>query len=247
MNPVASIWKRACLALAALLLVWLLFALFFDFVPVDDGDLAFVESEVDPSRNPYPEIRDLAWADEEKAEFLRVAHMLRGLEPIEIAFLEGMLQRHAPALERFSRYAAMDGWRSGEPDERGTSSDYMTNWRLLAKLIRVEAASLAARGETRAALEKAVSMLDFAAGHTRMHDYSPITAHYFTDDGGKCLLGLLEHHRFDRETLAWLAGRLESPNLSRDDLESVLRVIYQRGKASLAEFEEDSKTQRLEN
>lgn len=248
MGPAASIWKRASMVLVVLLLTWLLFAWCFDYASVDDSDLAFVERAVDPSRNPYPEIRELEWTEEEKEEFSRVSRMLGGREPIDIAFLEGMLQKHAPVLERFSRYAAMDDWRMDEVAAgREPGSDYMMDWRTLAPLIRVKAASLAARGETRAALERAVSMLDFAAAHTRVRESSVLIARFFTSDGGKCLLGLLEHHRMDRETLAWLAGRLEGPNLSRDDLEPVLRSIYPRGKANLVEFEEASKTGQLAN
>jgi len=63
MSPVASIWKRASMVLAVLLLAWLLFAWLFDYPPVDDSDLAFVEREVDPSRNPHPEILELEWTE----------------------------------------------------------------------------------------------------------------------------------------------------------------------------------------
>ena len=250
MSPVASIWKRASMVLAVLLLAWLLFAWLFDYPPVDDSDLAFVEREVDPSRNPHPEILELEWTEEEKEEFRRVAEMLYGREPIDIAFLEGMLQKHAPVLERFARYAAMDDWRMDEEaDGREPSTYYMVHGELahLTPLIRVEAASLAARSEPWAALERAVSMLDFAAAHTRVREADVIIARYLTVDGGKCLLGLLEHHHLDRETLDWLADRLESPSLSRDDLEPVLRSIYQRSKTGLAKFEEASKTRRYGN
>lgn len=238
MSPTASIWKRASMVFAVLLLAWLLFAWRFDYPPIDDSDLAFVEHEVDPLRNPYPEIRELEWTEEEKEEFSRVSRMLGGREAFDIAFLEGMLQKHAPVLERFSRYAAMDDWRMDEEaDGREPGSYYMENWRIFTPLIRVEAASLAARGKTRAAFERAVSILDFAAAHTRVRDSDVVIARFFTDDGGKCLLGLLEDHRLDRETLAWLADRLESLHLSRDNLEPALRSSYSYGKAHLAEIE----------
>ena len=70
--------KRVLVAFGGLFVAWLLLILFFDPDLVDDADLALPVREIDPSQNPFPEIRNLALSGEEREELVPVHLILRG-------------------------------------------------------------------------------------------------------------------------------------------------------------------------
>jgi len=82
---------------------------------VKDSDLVPPEREVDPTQNPYPEIRELDFSKEDREELSRVSTMIAGSEPMGTPFLLSMLEKHAAHLETFDRYAAMTDWKRDLP------------------------------------------------------------------------------------------------------------------------------------
>jgi len=223
-----AIWKRIGLVFVSTMVVWLLIAMFFDYGPIDDSDLALPEDQVIPLKNPFPEIRDLDWSEEERDDFDRVTQMLNGHQPFDIEFLDGMLKRHSGVLDQFARYAAMDQWRDDRTDAVSPLGSYTYDWLRVASLKQVESASLLAKGNSKGAFECAVTLLDFSSGmySSRIPVIETYHAAVMSDRGFNCLAEMLSRHRFEIQELEWLANRLESPNLMRNDLESILRANY---------------------
>lgn len=225
----ARIWKRLFWILGGFLVLWLLIAMFFDPDLVDDADLALPDREIDPSQNPYPEIRDLVFSDEEKDEFDRVEAMYQGKEPFDLEFLEKLLKKHATTLERFDRYAAMRDWLSDTPPgEVDSDIKYLVQWMRCSNLKSVEAQLLATRGDSSGAFDLAFAMFDFVDRLESSEGpfVDSLVATAVALRGGFAVMDLLDHHRFEADELEQVAERLKAMNSSSGHFETVLRSEY---------------------
>jgi hypothetical protein len=219
------------LILAAFLVAWLTFAMFFDPDLLDDSDLALPERQIDPVQNPYPEIRNLVFSEEERDELNRVDAMYERIEPFDPAFLESMLTKHATTLERFERYAAMRDWRADAPKDFAKSDlNYLLGWVYLSGLKRVEAAHLASRGDMAGASNCALSLFDF--GDRLQSAEVPLLetamGGIFAIRGGYTMIDLLDHRRFDTANLDQVADRLDEMISAPSHFGTVLRAEYRR-------------------
>jgi hypothetical protein len=235
----ARIWKRLFWILGGFLVSWLLIAMFFDPDLVDDADLALPDREIDPSQNPYPEIRDLAFSDEEKDESVRIDAMYQGKEPFDLEFLESLLKKHSATLERFDRYAAMHDWRNDTPPgEVLTDLSYLEIWLRCSNLKRAEALRHAAQGNSLAAFDSVFVMLDFVdrlqAAEGPLLD--AVAANGIASRGHYGMIDLLDHHRFESEELERTAKRLEAMRSSPSHFGKVLRVEHRSVSEQLSGF-----------
>lgn len=223
----AGIWKRLLLILAGFLVAWLAFAMFFDPDFVDDSDLALPDRKIDAAQNPYPEIRDLVFSEEE----LKIAYAIPFEHTLRLGHLpvEELLVRHRSELDRFERYAAMRDWKQDEPLGDQMDFSYVGACVALSNLKRYDAAKLASTGNMAAAIESAMSLHDFAAGfRSAGNPLGPSeTAALLISRGGTfALLDLLIKHELADDDLIILASRLENPVLSRNNLPEALRAEY---------------------
>lgn len=226
MNP-KQVWKRLLFAFGGLLLVWLLVALFFDIGPVDDSDFALPERKVDPARNPFPELRDLAFSDEEMEALWQCTIMLVGRGTMNEALLEDLLERHAPALERFARYAAMTQWKDSKTSFADTEGEYLFPWSNLSDLRKAEAALLASNGKPEEAVECALSLFRFANGlkSAEVPLLHGMYANAIANDGCFALVGLIENG-LPPSSLEKLAQRLDELADVDDHFDTVMRAEY---------------------
>lgn len=227
----ARIWKRLVWILGGILVSWLLIAMFFDPDLVDDADLALPDREIDPLQNPYPEIRNLAFSDEERDEVSRVEEMYHGNEPFDLEFIEGLLKKHASTLERFERYAAMRDWRTDVPaDFASLDRRYLLGWVYLSGLKRVEAAHLASQGDMAGASNCALSLFDFSdrLQSAEVPLLETAIGGIFGVRGGYTMTDLIDHRCLDATHLDRVAGRLDEMISAPSHFGTVLRADYQR-------------------
>jgi hypothetical protein len=215
----AGIWKRLLLILAGFLVAWLAFAMFFDPDLVDDSDLALPERQIDPAQNPYPEIRDLVFSEEE----LKIAYAIPFDHKLRLGHLpaEELLVRHRSGLDRFERYAAMRDWKQDELLGDQMDSSYVGACVALSNLKRYEAIKLASKGDLAAAIDAAMSLHEFAAGFRSAGNRlgpSYTAASLISRGGTFALLYLLNKYELGDDDLVILASRLENPVLSRNNL-----------------------------
>lgn len=224
--------RRAVAVFGGLFVAWLLLLLFFDPDLVDDSDLAVPVREIDPAQNPFPEIRNLVFSEEEEEELVQVYLTLRGDETFDPAFLESLLKKHKAALDRFERYAEMRDWRSDLPldsTDFGSDFGYLNAWQAVARLKRVEAIQRASLGDRAAAFDSALSLFDFAdrLQSSEVPTLGSLVANGIAHHGAQTMLDLLARSDVEASVLDTVANDLDRMLSAPATLATVFRSEYQ--------------------
>lgn len=215
-------------AFGFLALAWILLVLYFDIGAVDDEDLAIPIRVVDPSKNPFPEIRDHELDENELADFLRIKGMMLGSEEMDSAFIGEMLARHRPLLDRFHRYSAMEDWQRDHSSGFRASHMYAKHWADIVALVLADGVRLAGEAKTSEAIDVNLSVLRFAArfqsGGTNRIEW--LTARNIRVDAYRGLANVIAQVPLENVELLRIAEAINSPTLRDEHFGLMLRIDY---------------------
>lgn len=215
-------------AFGFLALTWILLVLYFDIGAVDDADLAIPIRVVDPSKNPFPEIRDHELDENELEDFLCVKGMMSGSEKMDSAFIREMLARHRPLLDRFHRYSAMEDWQRDHSSGFRASHMYAKHWADIVALVLADGVRLAGEAKTSEAIDVNLSVLRFAArfqsGGTNRIEW--LTARNIRVDAYRGLANLIAQVPLENVEILRIAEAINSPTLSDEHFGLMLRIDY---------------------
>ncbi|MCB1229775.1 MAG: hypothetical protein KDN19_05895 [Verrucomicrobiae bacterium] len=156
------VWSLVGLTLAFLVATYLLLAR--DIPAFDDSDLALPERDIDPSRNPFPAIREIS-IHSDHADRIQTAW--KGLQergetdPSEIRRLVSELSE---PIDRFRTYSRSYPWQEDREYSLGNTSPHWSSWLQIFQLLDLESENLRRSGEFGEAADLAFDQIGFGYG-----------------------------------------------------------------------------------
>ena len=211
-----------------------------DIDPVDDSDLALAAREIAPDQNPYPEIRDFDLTADQGDRIDALKESDRNGDPIDEAELSSLLKELAPALERFSRYAAMTEWEQDRELSIESTVPYLTPWMELALLKRLESQRKLRAGEIEGALDDSLEILRFGRGlqQSRGSLIHYLVGQAIANFGYLSLTEIIQSGELDADDLARINAVLDETAVVAAEFTEVLKREYQTFKAVIADLQD---------